>query len=83
LPVSGRAAARAGGKLGRATMAKIVIKDLKESVELDRQAMREITGGSTLQRRSSISGYQSPFFQKPTSFDYFQLPTVDFNLNKF
>ena len=64
-------------------MARIVIKDLKESVELDRQAMREITGGSTLHRRSGVSGYQSPFFQKPTSFDYFQLPTADLNLHKF
>ena len=63
-------------------MARIVIKDLKESVELDRQAMREITGGSSRQRLSGIPGYQSTFFQKPTSFDYFQLPTVDFTLNK-
>ncbi len=63
-------------------MARIVIKDLKESVELDRQAMREITGGSSRQRLSGIPGYHSTFFQKPTSFDYFQLPSVDFTLNK-
>ena len=63
-------------------MARIVIKDLKESVELDRQAMREITGGSSRQRLSGIPSYQSSFFQKPTSFDYFKLPTFDVNLNK-
>ena len=63
-------------------MARIVIKDLKESVELDRQAMREITGGSSRQRLSGIPGYHSTFFQKPTSFDYFQLPSVDLTLNK-
>jgi hypothetical protein len=63
-------------------MARIVIKDLKESVELDRKAMREITGGSSRQRLSAIPSYQSSFFQKPTSFDYFKLPTFDFNLNR-
>ena len=63
-------------------MARIVIKDLKESVELDRQAMREITGGSTRQRLSGIPGFQSSFFQKPTSFDYFKLPSFGFDLNK-
>jgi len=63
-------------------MARIVIKDLKESVELDRKAMREITGGSSRQRLSGIPSYQSSFFQKPRSFDYFKLPTFDFNLNR-
>ena len=62
-------------------MARIVIKDLKESVELDRQAMREITGGSSRQRLSGIPSCSS-LFERPTSFDYFKLPTFDFDLTK-
>lgn len=60
-------------------MARIVIKDLKESVELDRAAMRQITGGWSRQRLSAIPNYQSNFFQKPTSFDHFNLAGFDFD----
>jgi hypothetical protein len=63
-------------------MARIVIKDLKESVDLDRQAMREISGGWSRQQMSGIPAYHSSHFQKPTSFDYFKLPGFDFDLNK-
>lgn len=63
-------------------MASIVIKDLTESVELDRKAMREITGGWSRQQLSGIPSYQSSLFEKPTSLDYFKLPTFDFDPNK-
>ena len=52
-------------------MATIVVKDLNQSDELDRKAMREITGGRS-------GGYLSPprqhsgFFQKPRSFSEFE-----------
>ncbi|RKF51128.1 hypothetical protein [Paraburkholderia fungorum] len=36
-------------------MAKLVIKDLTESVELDRQAMAAIVGGARIGARSSIA----------------------------
>lgn len=63
-------------------MARIVVKDLKESVELDKAAMRRITGGWSRQRLSGIPTYQSNLFQKPTSFDHFNLGGFDFNLNQ-
>ena len=63
-------------------MARIVIKDLQESVELDRAAMRQITGGWSRQRLSGIPNYHSSFFQKPTSFDHFNLAGFDFDLNR-
>ncbi len=63
-------------------MAKIVIKDLKESVELDRQAMREITGGWSRQRLSGVPSYHSSFFHQPTSFDYFRLPGFELDPNR-
>ena len=49
-------------------MANIVIKDLKENVELDRKAMRAITGGSSGQR-VGIPCYHSSYFQKPATFN--------------
>jgi hypothetical protein len=64
-------------------MATIVIKDLQENVELDRKAMREITGGWSRQRLSGIPSYQSSLFQKPTSFDYFKLTSLQFDPTKF
>ena len=63
-------------------MAHIVIKDLKESVELDRAAMRQITGGWSRQRLSGIPGYESSLFQKPTPFDHFNLAGFDFDLSR-
>jgi len=48
-------------------MATIVIKDLKENVELDRKAMRAITGGHA-GSRMGIGAYHSSFFHKPQSF---------------
>ncbi|HJW24121.1 MAG TPA: hypothetical protein VJ576_04420 [Rhodocyclaceae bacterium] len=38
-------------------MAKIVIKDLTESVDLDRQAMVAITGGARIRGRHPLAGY--------------------------
>jgi hypothetical protein len=61
-------------------MARIVIKDLKESVELDRAAMRQITGGWNRQR-FSVS-HESTLFQKPTSFSHLNLAGFDFDPNR-
>ncbi len=48
-------------------MATIVIKDLTENLELDRKAMRAITGGrSGTQLATPL--YRSSFFQNPLSF---------------
>jgi hypothetical protein len=61
-------------------MAHIVIKDLKESVELDRAAMRQITGGCwSRQRLSGIPGYESSLFQKPAAVDLLNLTGFDPN----
>ena len=49
-------------------MASIVIKDLPVNIELDRQAMRAISGGKAALRPGS-SGYRSSFFQNPLTFD--------------
>jgi hypothetical protein len=54
-------------------MASIVIKDLKESVELDRQAMRAISGGSSRRRLGGAQGFHSELFHKPSSFEVFNL----------
>jgi hypothetical protein len=53
-------------------MANIVIKDLKENIELDRKAMRAITGGGTGQRLG-IPSYHSSYFQKPVTFNDLRL----------
>ena len=62
-------------------MAHIVIEDLKESVELDRAAMRQITGGWNRQRLSGLPGYESSLFQKPAIFDHFNLAGFNFDPN--
>ena len=66
-------------------MARIVIKDLKESVELDREAMRQITGGRgwNRQRLSALPTGQSSLLllQKPTSLDHFNLGGFNFDPN--
>jgi hypothetical protein len=64
-------------------MAHIVIKDLKESVELDRMAMRQITGGWNRQRLSGLPGYESSLFLKPTPSDHFNLSGFDFDPNRW
>jgi hypothetical protein len=43
-----------------ATMAKLVIKDLAESVELDREAMVAIVGGARIGTRASITMLAAP-----------------------
>lgn len=63
-------------------MAHIVIKDLKESVELDRAAMRQITGGWSRQRLSGLPDYESSIFQKPAPFDHFNLAGFDFDSSR-
>jgi hypothetical protein len=58
-------------------MAKIVVKDLDENLELDRKAMRAITGGRSLSRLA-LPPYQSGYFQKP----YLQ-PVSDIGLPRY
>ncbi|RDK02786.1 hypothetical protein [Paraburkholderia lacunae] len=41
-------------------MAKLVIKDLTDSVELDRQAMAAIVGGARIGARSSFAAQPAP-----------------------
>lgn len=53
-------------------MATIVIKDLQESTELDRQAMQAIAGGSRF--RTGGAGMQRPAPRKLRLFD--QAPTA-------
>jgi hypothetical protein len=48
-------------------MATIVIKDLAESTELDRQAMLAITGGSRFRARDTVVG--RPAQQRVRLFD--------------
>jgi hypothetical protein len=62
-------------------MARIVIKDLKESVELDRAAMRRISGGGSLEFRTPTS--ESVLFKKkPDWFDPFNFPGSPFYPNQ-
>ena len=49
-------------------MATIVIRDLPESVELDRQAMLAITGGSRFRARAGVIGRSA--FRGKRLFDY-------------
>jgi len=66
-------------------MARIVIKDLKESVELDRAAMRQISGGWNRQHLSALptrATCQSNLFQNTTTFDHFNLGGFDFDPNR-
>lgn len=49
-------------------MANIVIRDLTESVELDRKAMRSITGGKSTGPRMGVPSYRSSLFNNPLSF---------------
>jgi len=53
-------------------MAKLIIKDLTENVELDRKAMRAITGGKS-GPRVGMPSYNSSFFQNPLSFNQLKL----------
>ena len=63
-------------------MARIVIHDLEESVELDRAAMRQITGGWSRQRLSPVPSYESSLFHKPAFFDRFNLAGFDYNMSQ-
>jgi hypothetical protein len=60
-------------------MAQIVIKDLKESVELDRLAMRRITGGRNWPHLSGMPTHQSGLFQRTAFFDPFNLGGFNFD----
>ena len=53
-------------------MAHLVIKDLAENVELDRKAMRAITGGKS-GPRVGMPSYNSSFFQNPLEFNELKL----------
>ena len=49
-------------------MAMLVVKDLAENAELDRQAMRRITGGSA-GPRLGIPQFHSGHFHNPLAFE--------------
>lgn len=53
-------------------MANIVIKDLNDNTELDRKAMRAITGGHS-GNRMGIGRQPSSFFHKPQTFNELSL----------
>jgi hypothetical protein len=63
-------------------MAHIVIKDLKESVELDRAAMRRITGGRNRQRLGPAAAYETCLFDNRGFLDHFNLAGFNFNPNR-
>ena len=70
---------RATYEHGRLTMARIVIKDLKESVELDREAMRQITGGRSWQYPKGSQAFRSTLFQEQAASDPFNFGSFDFH----
>jgi len=49
-------------------MANLVVKDLKENVELDREAMRAVTGGRTSAPSLGMAAAHTGHFQNPLSF---------------
>jgi hypothetical protein len=51
-------------------------------VELDRVAMRRISGGWNRQRLSPLPAYESHLFRKPACFDHFNLAGFDFDPNR-
>jgi len=62
-------------------MATIVVKDLHQNDELDRKAMRAVTGG----RSGSYLGmrrHHSGLFQKPLSFSEFKPLGFDFTMKQ-
>jgi hypothetical protein len=69
------------GLTGRQKMATIVVKDLNQSVELDRKAMRVITGGRS-GSNLGMSRHHSGLFQKPLSFSEFKPLSFDFSIKQ-
>jgi len=63
-------------------MARIVINDLKESVDLDRMAMRRITGGWNRQRHSPLPANDLSLLQKSDFFDRINLAGFNFDPNR-
>jgi hypothetical protein len=62
-------------------MASIVVKDLHQNDELDRKAMRAVTGGRS-GSYLGIRGHHSGLFQKPLSFSEFKPLGFDFKLKQ-
>ena len=63
-------------------MAHIVINDLEENVELDRAAMRRITGGRSGQQQSAVPVCESALFPQQNFFDLFNFAGSSFNPNR-
>jgi len=63
-------------------MARIVINDLMESQELDRAAMRQITGGQCRQLLSPVPVYESSLFEKQDFCDRFSIAGFNFDPNR-
>ena len=61
-------------------MATIVIKDLSESIDLDRKAMREIAGGRA-GTRMHLPTQRSAFFQHPQTGVGLRLVQFDYDLD--
>jgi len=59
-------------------MATIVVKDLMENVELDRKAMRKISGGKAGSHSSAT--YRPSFFKNPLSFSALSPVSFDFTV---
>ena len=62
-------------------MANIVIKDLIENVDLDRDAMRKITGGKAVQR-IGIPSFHSNCFRNPCAFSELRVLPSDLGLTR-
>ena len=61
-------------------MATLVINDLEESMELDQQAMRRITGGSS-RPALGVKTWRSDSFRHPLSFEHSKV--IDFGFTGF
>lgn len=59
-------------------MANIVVKDLTENVELDRKAMRKISGGKAGAHTSGA--YHSSYFKNPLSFSALNPVPLNFKI---
>ncbi len=60
-------------------MATIQIKDLNESREMDREAMRAVTGGASAQHFNRVFQNNSALFQSAPALDVFKLTAFEVN----
>ena len=60
-------------------MAKIQIKDLNESRDMDREAMRAVTGGSSAGNFNRIFRDNSVLYKSTTGLDAFRITAAAFS----